>query len=647
MTAPDAAGPMDGADRLEDAVAFSIRASSRIAATGVAVMLAIAAATVFDVAIYRALLDRSVLGLNEILQTVFAAALASALAGGVARRASLRADILLNAAAGRARLVADLAAEVLMLLFFLVLAFACWEQTARSVAMGAQTALLRIPTGPVVAAIAVFVTLCVPAQLINALIALRALVGWRSATGVLLTLALLVAGGSAVLASMLHGIEVASATAWSAPIVWALIVFAALWVLVLGGIPVAACLGFAGLLGTAAMLGWDRSLIVLGNETTQLFTNANLALIPLFLIMGALASVAGLSSDIYRLAQAALGARRGGLAMATVGACAGFGALTGSSVATAATIGSVALPQMRERGYAPSLALGCVAAGSTLGQLVPPSTVIVLYALLVEESIGQLYMAILIPAILTMTLYVVAVAVQVRIRPWIAPGATLFDARELLRALRGAATVIAVFLSVIGGIYLGVFTVTEAASVGVVLTFAAALMRGKLSGPSLWTATTETTKAIALIYPLIAGALMLTFFLDLAGLPAAATKAVAGLGLSPLMTIALLAVGFIALGTVMDSVAVMIITAGLVAPLVTGLGYDPIWWGVMMVVIVELGVVTPPFGLNLFMLKSIAPGVPTAQVYRGVLPFVVADLVKIALLIAFPALALWLPATMR
>jgi C4-dicarboxylate transporter, DctM subunit len=207
--------------------------------------------------------------------------------------------------------------------------------------------------------------------------------------------------------------------------------------------------------------------------------------------------------------------------------------------------------------------------------------------------------------------------------------------------------VILLFSAVIGGIFLGIFTVTEAASIAVVLTFFAALVRGKLSGKALWSAATETTNAVTMVYPLIIGALILTFYLDLAGLPVAATEYVAGLGLSPLLTIVLLCVIFILLGTVMDSVAVMIITAGLVAQMVTGLGYDPIWWGVMMIVFVELGVVTPPFGMNLFVLKSIAPNIATTEVYRGVTPFILADLIKIALLIAIPGLALWLPSVMQ
>ncbi|HEY0920737.1 TRAP transporter large permease, partial [Devosia sp.] len=301
----------------------------------------------------------------------------------------------------------------------------------------------------------------------------------------------------------------------------------------------------------------------------------------------------------------------------------------------------------RQRGYAASLATGCVAAGATLGQLVPPSTIIVLYAILVEESIGQLYIAILLPALLSIILYMIAIAVIVRLQPDTAPGRDPFHLLELLVALRQAIGVVILFAAVIGGIYAGIFTPTEAAAIGAVFTFAVSVLRGKLNRSTIWLVASETTRSVAMLYVLIIGALLMSFFMSVTGLPSVVIQALAASDLTPLMIIGILVVIFLVLGTVMDATAVMIMTAGIVAPLVVSLGYNPIWWGVMMVVLVEIGVVTPPFGVNLFVLKSFQKDVSLTTVYRGVMPFVAADLIKVVLLLAFPTIALWLPMTSR
>lgn len=298
---------------------------------------------------------------------------------------------------------------------------------------------------------------------------------------------------------------------------------------------------------------------------------------------------------------------------------------------------------MRRRGYSIELSTGCIAAGGTLGQLVPPSTAIVIYALLVEESIGRLYIAVLIPAIVTALLYMAAVGAFVWFDPRSAPGRDRFDARELLLALRGCIGVFFLFFTVVGGIYTGIFTATEAASVGAVIAFAIALFRGKLRGGALWQVVAETTRSTAMLYFVIIGAMVISFFMGTSGLPDAVTEGLTHSGLPALAVIVLLVVVYIVLGCVMDSFTIMIITAPLVASVISNLGYSPVWWGIVMVLLVEMGVVTPPFGLNLFVMKGLAPDVPLTKVFRGVLPFVAADAIKLALLIAFPSLALWLP----
>ena len=429
----------------------------------------------------------------------------------------------------------------------------------------------------------------------------------------------------------------------SASTAFSISIFFLLWVLILLFVPIAAALVICALVGTGVLMGYPTALNILGSETVGLVTNEELAVLPLFMIMGAFAGVAGLSSDIYRLAHATFSPFRGGLALASVGGCAGFGALTGSSLATVATIGSVAIPEMKQRGYSMQLSTGSIAAGGTLGQLIPPSTAIVLYAILVEELIGRLYIAVLIPALLTIVLYAAAIVLWVTINPKLAPGRTPFNFREFLHALYSCKSVFVMFGLVIGGIYTGFFTATEAAAVGATFAFLIALIRGKLNRNTLGQVVGEATRSTSMLYFVIIGAMAISFFFGTSGLPQTLLNSLTGIGLSNLAVIIILIGVFIVLGTIMDAFAIMIVTAGLASAIVQSLGYDPIWWGIMMVVLVELGVLTPPFGMNLFVMKALVPEERMGTIFRGVLPFVAADIIKIALLIAFPALVLWLP----
>jgi tripartite ATP-independent transporter DctM subunit len=393
-------------------------------------------------------------------------------------------------------------------------------------------------------------------------------------------------------------------------------------------------------------MDWNAALNVLAIQPAAFLTNLNLAALPLFLMMGSFAAVAGLSSDVYRLAHALLGTFRGGLAMATIGGCAGFGAVTGSSVATAATIGRVAMPEMRARGYAPTLASGCVAAGGTLGNLVPPgSGPLVIFALLTESSIGQLFIASVGPAILAVILYLATIWLIVTVRPETAPHRIGREPGELLDALKRSGPVFLLFFGVLGGLYVGLFTATESAAVGAAMTFLVALLRGKLKRAAFLEVMAETTATTAIIYSLIFGALVFSFFTGISDIAENLTRWVAALGWPPLAVIALLLAIYIALGTFMESYTVMIVTLPMVTPLILGMGYDIVWWGIIMLCVVETGAITPPFGLNMFVLKSVGD-VPISTIFTGVLPFVAADLVKLAILVLIPAISLWLPSTM-
>ncbi|MCC2095848.1 MAG: TRAP transporter large permease subunit [Hyphomicrobiales bacterium] len=619
---------------------------------GVVGMLVIGALSALDVIVLRSVFNRPITGSNEFLSTIFAVAISSVLASGLAQRASLEIDFLQNIFSDRVNHRMRLFGHTL---YLLILCLTCWKvltYTIDATAMGKITMLLQWPMWPFLFAITFFFWLCIPVQIV-AVLALAVEVAGGDAPGAgdrttVLPRALAMAGvavacamgvvaafyfGSMALQPFLQG----NSTAFSVGM------FVLLWVLILIRLPVAAALIATALIGAGVLMGYSQALSVLGSETVGLITNQELAVLPLFMMMGAFAGVAGLSSDIYRLAHASFAMFRGGLALATVGGCAGFGALTGSSLATVATIGSVALPEMRSRGYSMELSAGSIAAGGTLGQLVPPSTAIVLYAILIEQSIGRLYIAVLVPALLTALLYGLAIVLYVALTPGSAPGKSAFDRREFFDALYRCKGVFFMFAAVIGGIFAGVFTATEAAAVGATIAFLIALIRGKISRASLWTVIGETTRSTSMLYFVIIGAMVISFFFGTSGLPQTLLDSLTGLGLSGLSVIILLTIIFVILGMVMDSFTIMIVTAGLAASIVQNLGYDPIWWGIMMVIIVELGVVTPPFGMNLFVMKSIATDLTMGTIFRGVVPFILADVVKIALLIAFPALVLWLP----
>jgi tripartite ATP-independent transporter DctM subunit len=381
-------------------------------------------------------------------------------------------------------------------------------------------------------------------------------------------------------------------------------------------------------------------------EAIAFLLNPQIATLPLFLIMGAFAVVAGISTDLFRLGNALLGGFRGGLAYATIAACAGFGAVSGNSIVTSATFGRMALPEMKRLGYDPKLSTGTVAAGGTLGALVPPSGVIILFALLTRESIGGLFVAALVPAVVALLLYFIAVAAVVFFNKDVAPPSQKASLSEILSALIAAGPVMGLFVIVIGGLYGGLFTVTESAAVGAVCAFGLALVRGKLNRDSILDVFGETTGTVAMIYALIFGGLMFAFTVNLTGAPDTIAAWISGLDARPVMILALLIVIYLLLGSVMDSFAVMVITLPVVTPIILDLGYEMLFWGVLMLIVVEIGMITPPFGMNLFILKSIDPDQGLGTVMKGVLPFVIADIVKIVLLVSFPVLALWLPSTM-
>jgi C4-dicarboxylate transporter, DctM subunit len=416
-----------------------------------------------------------------------------------------------------------------------------------------------------------------------------------------------------------------------------------MFVLIALHIPIGVAMGIAGFVGFGMLGGWRPAVSMLASGPVSVFSSIDLAVIPLFLLMGAFAGVSGLSSDIYRLAYALVGHRKGGLALATIGGCASFGAVCGSSLATTATMGRVALPEMLSRGYSKRLATGSIAAGGTLGILIPPSVVMVVYAFLAEQFVITLFIAAVIPAMVAVSGYLLTIGFLVRRDPQSGPPGERLTWSARLSVLKESWGAVALLLCVIGGLYGGVFTVNEAAALGTALAFVFAVVRGKLDRRSIWQVARETAANTGLIYLIIAGASIFSSFIAISKMPEVLIAQIVDLALPPLLVIFALMVMFLILGSIFDTLAAIVITLPFVLPLVVGMGYHPVWWGVVMVMIIEVGMITPPIGLNVFVLFGVAETIPLKTIFRGIVPFFFADLIRISIIILFPALSLWLP----
>jgi tripartite ATP-independent transporter DctM subunit len=648
-----------------------VSVTRRIAFVGVFGMLAVTALTVADV-MARWLWGGSVPGLNEVLAMGLAATISSTFPAGAAGRINLAVDILASRFGERALLWLQAAGAFFLLVFYALLTWRVAFFANQLAGRGVTTVILGWPQAPFIFTVAFFFGLTTLVQTVVALVALRNAIAGRSMTAAAgfsdfvetdqfndseseVSNRLLASASIAALVLTVllvfgtHSLAIAaSASAMSHGAIVGVGLFLLMWLLVLLVFPLGAAMALVGLAGSIMLAGQEPALSVLATESMGFLTNEQVATLPLFLMMGSFAVAGGLSSDIYNLAHKVVGHFRGGLALATIGGCGGFGALTGSSMATAATIGRVALPEMKVRGYSLQLATGCIAAGGTLGALVPPSVPLIFYALLTSQSIGVLFIASFVPALLAIALYMATVMAYVWWVPAsVPPDSRRVSLRELALAVRDSWEVLALFGMVIGGLYGGVFTATECAAFGAGGTFIVALYRGKLRDGNFIRVMGETTATTAMLYILIFGAVNFSFFMGLTGAPELLTNFFSSLHLPVVATIFLLLAVYIVLGAVMDSFPVMLITVPIITPFVQNLGYDLIWWGVVMVCVMETGMITPPFGLNVFIMKSIGgSNLSLATVFKGVMPFVVADLIKLVLLVLFPAIAIWLPKTM-
>jgi len=406
------------------------------------------------------------------------------------------------------------------------------------------------------------------------------------------------------------------------------------------GCPVGLAMMLTGLGGFAAIVGPEPALAMLERSVLAVATNHAFTIVPLFLLMGALAARAGLSRDLFEAARRLTGRWPGGVALAGVTASAGFAAVSGSSLATASTMTRVAWPEMARLGYDPRLAAGSLAAGGTLGIMIPPSVALMLYALITEQSVGEMFLAGVVPGLLGFLLYALTVAAMARL--WRGRGEVPPPSGRRRDALRRIAPVAGLFALVMGGLYGGVFTPTEAGGAGAGLALVLALWRG-MRWPGLRDALAETMAVTGGLFVILIGAEAFGYLLSISRLTPALVAAVEAAGLGPLSLILAILGVYLVLGCVMESLAMILLTVPVVYPLVVAAGIDPVWFGIVAVVTVETGLISPPVGMNLFVVRAAAPGARLATIMAGVLPFVLADVVRLALLIAFPALALWLP----
>ena len=586
-------------------------AAAAASAVAVLALAALAAVTVIDVG-GRYLFNKPLMGAIELTEFLMVILSFGGLALAELRNSHISVDFFVAALPGRARALLDAAGALLGVVFWGFVAWRATVHSGRVWAFGEVSANLAVPVWPFYLAVTVGCGLLV----VGADRPRDPLAARR--TGLMDTTTIGVLGFAAMLALMFLGV------------------------------PIGVAMGAVGFFGFAWVNGWNSALNMLALAPYSAVATYVLSVVPLFVLMGHLANETGIGRELYATAQTWLKHRRGGLAMATVAACAGFAAISGSSVATAATMTTVALPQMRKMGYDPRLATGSVAAGGTLGILIPPSVIFLIYGFLTETSIGKLFLAGVLPGILLTVLFVFTIAIVTWHNPKLAPTVQeRASFADRLKALREVWAVAALFTLVIGGMYGGVFTATEAAGIGAFGTLILALMRGRLTWATLWRSLASTAETVAIITVILVGAVVLGYFLAVTQLPMKLSQALADSGLSPTSIMLMIIAAYLIMGAFMDELAMILLTVPILFPVTQALGYDPVWFGVIIVIVCQAGMIAPPVGLNVFVISGMVKDVPMQDIYRGILPFLAAMVVLLGLLMAAPEIALYLPRTMK
>jgi tripartite ATP-independent transporter DctM subunit len=422
--------------------------------------------------------------------------------------------------------------------------------------------------------------------------------------------------------------------------------FVALFTLMLLRVPVGMAMGLVGVTGFGMITGFGPALKLIGQTSMRTVTDYTFGVIPMFLLMGAFVANSGMSRELFRAANTFIGHLRGGLGFATIIACAGFAAISGSSVATAATFSTVAYPEMRRFNYPRTFAAGTIAAGGTLGAMFPPSTVLVVYGIITEQDISKLFMAGVLPGLLAVCMYILTIMLIGAVRPGALPAGEKSSAAERVAAFKDVWAPILLFVFVIGGLYGGLFTPTEAGGMGAGGAFIIGVVRRRLSREATLNALLQATRTAAAVFTVLIGALLFGYFLTITGTPQRVTEFLTGLGIGRYGVLLLILLMYLVLGCLMDAMAMIILTVPLIFPVITALGFDPIWFGVIIVMTVELGLIHPPVGMNVFVIKSVVGELSFSTIFRGVAPFIVTDLIRLGILVAFPMIAIWLPSLM-
>jgi tripartite ATP-independent transporter DctM subunit len=427
--------------------------------------------------------------------------------------------------------------------------------------------------------------------------------------------------------------------------------FVALFGLMLLRVPVGMAMGLVGVAGFSCIVGGGPALKAVGHTSMRTVTDYTFGVIPMFLLMGAFVTNSGMSRELFRAANAFVGHWRGGLGTATIMACGGFAAISGSSVATAATFSTVAYPEMRRFNYPQSFATGVIAAGGTLGAMLPPSTVLAVYGIITEQDIGKLFVAGIVPGLLAAAMYVTTISIIGYLRPGFLPAGPRATLQERLLAARDIWAPVLLFIFVIGGLYglpfLPRFTPTEAGGVGAIGALIIGVARGRLRKKEILAALLQATRTAAAVFTVLIGALLFGYFLTVTQTPQKVTEFLTGLGLGRYGVLALIMIMYLILGCLMDAMAMIILTIPIIFPVIVHLGFDPIWFGIIIVMTVELGLIHPPVGMNVFVIKSVVHDVSFSTIFKGVIPFIITDIIRLIILIAFPIIALWLPSLIR
>jgi C4-dicarboxylate transporter DctM subunit len=603
-------------------------------------LLLVALVIMIDV-LLRWTLSAPIKGLFEVSELVFAAIMSLAFADANYRRAHVSMELVgtLTRRVAGIMVVAHLMTAITFALFTLFL----FSFAAAKAEFNEKTLVLQLPLAPfwyfagIMMAVSFVVQAAAFCEDVKGLLKNHASTIVQELAPPIVSILLVAAAGAALILwqeQMSEPVKV-------------LIGFAMLYLMALTHIPIGIAMAMSGLVGAYAMLGVSPAALVGTNNLTSVLSSADIASVPLFLLMGNLAVAAGFADQIFSAATSFFGRFRGGHAIATIIGCAGFGTVSGSSVATTATIGGVAYREMRSRNYAPGLATGSIAAGGTLGALIPPSVILIIYCIIAEQSIPVSFMASLVPGLLAVALYVIAIAILVRVKPELAPEGAEAKTSRLKAALMAWRPGL-LFLLVIGGLYGGVFTAQEAAAVGTGFAFVFWVSSGRASLAGLFAAVRDAATTSATLYLLIIGANIFGAFLNLAGITNAVLSIIDPATTPAWLILTILVVMYLVLGSVFDTVAALIITVPFVVPIISALGYDLIWWGVVTLTLVEIGMITPPIGMNVFVMKSLVGNeVPISTIFKGTAPFLAADSVRLLLLILFPMITLWLPSVLR